>query len=528
MQARVHAGGGGEETRFSALSRVIGHWVRMVRTQGITREKAWQAVLDYNAAMITPPWPEDRLRREFLALLRRDEVNNGPLPTPGLSKDHPAPPPLSEDGLAAAFVARHGRAWRHVTAWGTWMHWSGTHWLPDETHAIREAIRQVCRSHIAPGTRDSEARRVASERSIRAVECIAAADPAIAVRVADLDAHLFLLNTRSGIVDLKTGELLPHNPARMLTQMTTASLGSSCPRWLRFLDEVTNGEADLVAYLARLCGYCLTGSTEEHVFAFFHGSGANGKSVFLQAVSQVLGSYAATAPLGTFMASRSDAHPTDLAGLVGKRLVTVTETEAGRAWAETRIKTITGGDPLRARFMGRDFFEFLPTFKLAVAGNHRPRLTGVGEAMRRRMHLIPFTVTIAPERRNKRLLEDLLEERDGILAWMIAGHADWRAKNLAPPAAVLQSAEEYFDDEDVVGQWIDACCVQGPTYRATSGDLYRSWKQWADAAGSEPGSQKSLGDSLRERGFISGKAGRECGWIGLAVRRSAPDRGSEE
>nr|MBA3324637.1 hypothetical protein [Paracoccaceae bacterium] len=284
----------------------------------------------------------------------------------------------------------------------------------------------------------------------------------------------------------------------------------------------------LAAYLARFCGYCLCGSAQEHVFAFFHGLGANGKSVFLQAVSQVLGTYAAAAPLGTFMASRNEAHPTDLAGLVGKRLVTVSETEAGRAWAETRIKTITGGDPIRARFMNRDFFEFMPTFKLAVAGNHRPRLTGVGEAMRRRMHLIPFTVTIPPERRNKRLLEDLLEERDGILAWMIAGHSDWRAEGLAPPAVVLQSAEEYFDDEDMVSQWIDACCIEGPEHRATSSDLFQSWRQWSENAGIESGSQKSLGDALRERGFVSGKVARVRGWNGLAVRRSARDHGSAE
>ena len=194
---------------------------------------------------------------------------------------------------------------------------------------------------------------------------------------------------------------------------------------------------------------------------FLHGSGANGKSVFVQAISQVMGTYAATAPLSSFMAARTDAHPTDIAGLVGKRLVSVTETEPGRAWAESRIKTITGGDPVRARFMNRDFFEFSPTFKLLVAGNHRPRLTGVGEAMRRRLHLVPFTVTIPAERRDKHLLERLLEERDGILGWMIEGHASWRELGLAPPESVLRSVEEYFLDEDMVGQWIEERCVTG-------------------------------------------------------------------
>ena len=316
--------------------------------------------------------------------------------------------------------------------------------MRDDTRAVLEAIRQIARAAIAPDTRASEAKRVASEKTIRSVERIASADPAIAARAGDWDTDPFLLNTPAAIVHLESGELIPHDPGRMLTQITQASPGAASTRWGAFLDEVTGGDAELAAYLARLGGYCLSGSTEEQVFVFLHGSGANGKSVFLQAISQVLGTYAATAPLGTFMASRNDAHPTDLAGLVGKRLVTVTETEAGRAWAESRIKAITGGDPIRARFMNKDFFEFTPTFKLAVAGNHRPRLAGVGEAMRRRMHLVPFTVTIPPERRDKRLLERLLEERDGILGWLIDGYADWRETGLAPPASVLQSAEEYF------------------------------------------------------------------------------------
>lgn len=195
--------------------------------------------------------------------------------------------------------------------------------------------------------------------------------------------------------------------------MTAASPGRDCPRWTTFLHEITEGDTELQAYLSRLAGYCLTGSTREQAFAFVHGHGANGKSVFLQTLASVMGSYAATAAPDTFMASRGDRHLTELAGLRAARLVLVSETDAGRNWAEARIKAVTGGERVRANFMRCDHFEFIPQFKLLVAGNHQPSLTAVGEAMRRRLHLVPFTVTIPPDRRDPRLAEKLLADDHG-------------------------------------------------------------------------------------------------------------------
>lgn len=525
MTRRVQAGGTDQDTRYSALSKVIGYWLCMARLRRVTSVEAWRAVVEHNAARIDPPWSEDRLRREFDALAQVDQRNHGPMPIGEANPEATAPPPLSEDALAAAFVETHGRRWRYVAVWGAWMRWTGAVWERDETHAVRETVRQVCRGAIPAEAAAGDRRRTASEKTIRAVERIAAADPAIAARASDWDAHPLLLNTPAGVIRLDTGAVLDHEPARMLTQITSASLGSSCPRWLSFLDEITDGDQELARYLARLCGYTVTGSTEEQVFFFLHGLGANGKSVFLQTISKVLGAYAATAPLSAFTSSNSDQHPTDLAGLIGKRLVTVSETEAGRSWAETRIKTVTGGDAVRARFMHRDFFEFTPSFKLAIAGNHRPRLSGVGEATRRRIHLVPFTVTIPPERRDRKLGERLLAERDGILGWMLEGCADWREQGLAPPPCMLASADEYFDEEDLVGQWIAERCVLGPRERATARELYGSWNDWTQGTGADPGSQKSLGDALRGRGLKAAKLGGQRCWLGLALRRRCRGEG---
>jgi putative DNA primase/helicase len=371
---------------------------------------------------------------------------------------------------------------------------------------------------VAAATLNDEklARKLCSERTVSAVEKLSRADPRIAETATAWDRGRLLINTPTGTIDLQTGEQRPHDPNDLLTRVTRASPGDGCPRWLQFLDQVTGGKPGLIDYVQRLTGYCLTGSMTEQVFLFLYGTGANGKSIFISTISGILGDYAATAPLDTFTATNGERHPTDLAGLATARAVFVTETEHGKPWAESRIKAITGGDTLRVRFLYRDFFEIEPTFKIIVAGNSRPRLVGVGEAMKRRLHLVPFDVTIPPEQREKDLLEQLERERDGIFSWMLAGCAAWQRFGLDPPACVLEAASEYFADEDLVRQWIDEACVVSEHAKARSSLLYKSWADWAEARGFDRGSQRSLGEDLRMRGFEPYRTGRERGWVGLS------------
>ncbi len=187
-----------------------------------------------------------------------------------------------------------------------------------------------------------------------------------------------------------------HSPLDYVTKMTAVAPRGDCPTFLAFLHRVMNGDQSLIAYLRRVLGYALTGVTNEHALFFAYGTGANGKSVLMSTTAGIMGDYHRTAPIETFTATHVDRHPTDLAMLRGARLVTATETEEGRRWAESRIKTLTGGDPVSARFMRQDFFEYTPAFKLVIAGNHKPGLRSVDEAIRRRFHLIPFGVTIPP------------------------------------------------------------------------------------------------------------------------------------
>lgn len=517
----IREGGVDPETRYSANSKIIGHWLRQVRDGRCTLESAWTAVDQQNTAMIRPPWDQARLRWEFNALLNLDVVNNGPMPDYSAStEDGGAAPDLSEDALAQNFSRKRAALWRHVGAWSQWFNWTGKVWKKDELGQAFQAVRLVCRESALASNKPQEARKLASTKTIQAVLKIISNDPAIALSPDAFDQHQMLINTPAGILDLETGTISPHDNALLLTQITHASPGTECPQWIAFLDTVTDGNADLQSYLARAAGYCLSGSTREQVFFFLHGSGANGKSVFLQTLAWVLGDYVATATADAFTSRGPARHLTELAGLRAARLVLVSETEAGEGWAEARIKSVTGGEKIRANFMYRDHFEFTPQFKLMVAGNHRPVLGEVGEAMRRRLHVIPFTVTIPPEARNPHLADLLKSEANGILGWMIDGCADWQQSGLRPPALVTGAAEEYFAAEDYVGHWLDECCQIGSGNRATSKALFASWSAWAKAGGFEPRSTRFLGEQLRARGFQSGKAGTDRGWVGLTLRLS--------
>ena len=295
--------------------------------------------------------------------------------------------------------------------------------------------------------------------------------------------------------------------------------GTPCPIWLAFLIKVMGDNQELVDYLQRVCGYCLTGLITEHAMFFLYGTGANGKSVFINTIRGIMGSYHTTAPIETFTVANSTQHPTDLAGLVGARLVTAVETEEGRTWAESKLKAITGGDEISARFMRQDFFQFTPTFKLMIAGNHKPRLRSVDEAMRRRFHLIPFSVTIPKQDRDPDLAEKLKAEWPAILRWMVEGTMIWQKQGLCPPQAVLDATNQYLETEDSIATWIGDRCECNPSYQDSSASLFASWKAWAELNGEYAGSQKRLAENLQARGMerITIGHAKKSGYQGIRV-----------
>lgn len=436
----------------------------------------------------------------------------------------------TEDGLAATFTQRFSKDWRYVAAWGRWLTWTGRRWNEDIVLHVQHLVRGICRSAAARADSPRLKARLASASTISAVERIARSDPKHAATVDEWDADIWLLNTVDGVVNLKTGAMRAHDSKDRMTKITTATPRGQCTLWLSFLDQVTGGDHDLQAYLQRVAGYCLTGSTQEHAMFFLYGTGSNGKSVFVNTLVTILGDYAANAPMETFMDNRNDRHPTDLAGLRGARVVTATETEQGRRWNESRIKEITGGDRITARFMHRDNFTYPPTYKLFMSGNHKPAIRNVDEAMRRRMHLIPFEVTIPRERRDRQLQEKLLKERDGILAWALEGCMQWQRMGLCPPQSVQDATSEYFEGEDAMGRWIEERCVLSANAKSLTAELFNDWKQWADGAGEFVGSQRRFADLLITRGTEKWRNSvglRGFRGIGLKVSPSVPQHYSD-
>jgi putative DNA primase/helicase len=295
----------------------------------------------------------------------------------------------------------------------------------------------------------------------------------------------------------------PHRREDYCTKITAVSADRECPIpiFLHFLDTIFAGDTELVNYIQTVLGYCLTGETREHAMFFGYGTGANGKSVLLSTVAGIMGDYAKTAHVDTFTITGSNQHPTDVAGLMGARLVICPEVEQGRRWAEAKIKSLTGGDRISARLMRQDFFEFTPQFKLFITGNHKPGLRNVDEAMRRRFHLIPFTVTIPEKDRDPLLAEKLKAEWPGILQWMIDGSRRWHAEGLQRPAAVENATREYLEAEDTLLAWIEDRCTCARNLETQASTLFASWKAWTELTGEFTGTAKAFAEKLALHGF---------------------------
>jgi putative DNA primase/helicase len=338
-----------------------------------------------------------------------------------------------------------------------------------------------------------------------------------------------LLGTPGGTVDLRTGELRPADPNDGITKSTavTPTETVACPLWLKFLDEATGSDGELIQFLKEWCGYALTGITREHTLVFIYGPGGNGKSVFLNVLTAILSAYAATAAMDTFTASRGDKHPTDLAMLRGARLVTASETEEGREWAEARIKQMTGGDPITARFMRQDFFTFVPSFKLTIVGNHQPALRNVDDAAKRRFRIVPFTRK--PARPDTELEHKLRAEWPAILRWMIEGCLEWQQHGLTKPASVTAATNDYFSEQDLLSQWLDEECDVEPLNDhkwASTAELFKSWSAYAKAAAEPTGSTKTFAPALRRHGLRQKSNGKAKGWRGIRLKPTAK-RGNE-
>jgi putative DNA primase/helicase len=438
-------------------------------------------------------------------------------------------PDHAEDQLAVLFTLAHAIDRKFVAAWRRWLWWDGIRWRVDETQHSFDLARDVCRAaaRLLQKAKENEKEKLAasilSASTVAAVVKLASADRKHAAIAGQFDADPYLATSPGGTIDLRTGELQPHRRDDYITKCTavTPDHGADCASFRKFLNDITCSDEDQQSYLARLFGLCLTGDTRDHILPFFLGTGANGKSTLLELMLYIFGDYARQVPSELLMEPRGERHPTETANLLGIRLAIASEVDEGGAWSESRIKTLTGDETMSGRFMRQDFFTFKRTHKLIVAGNHRPALRVVDDAIRRRIHLVPFNAHFVGAAVDLDMPAKLRREAPAILAWVVRGALDWQEGGLCPPAIVARATAEYLASQDTLGAWIDEdCLVDDPTAETPSSVLYGAFRMWKEKRGERALSQVRFSSQLEQR-FTKDRRGGVVRFMGIQLR--APD-----
>lgn len=478
-----------------------------LRGRGVGREEARLLVLAA-AANCSPPMPKADALKCLESAWRYDSTRTER---------------LTDVGNARRLVNLHGRELRYIPEFKKWLVWDGGRWLMDEDGEIMRRAKDTATAIYIEARNASEAGdqgmadrlashagKTQSANRIKAMIELAQSEPNIPVRSTELDQDNYLLGVTNGVINLRTGALRePRQEDHMTKQAQVAyDPDAQAPVFLAFLHRIMGGNQALVDFAQRAIGYSLTGDTGEQCLFFLYGSGANGKSTLLNALKELLGDYAMQCPAETLMVKQGGGSvPNDIARLRGARFVATSETEDGRRFAESMIKQLTGQDTIAARFLFAEYFEFTPNFKIWLGANHKPVIRGDDYAIWRRIRLVPFTTTIPPEERDKNLPARLRDEYPGILAWAVQGCLEWQRKGLNPPPEVLAATEEYKSEMDLIGKWIEECCLTTPHATAKASGLYGSYKRWVEDNGGFPLSSTKFGLKLGERGFAKEKSG---------------------
>lgn len=348
----------------------------------------------------------------------------------------------------------------------------------------------------------SESRFLKSAPTRASVESVIRTDPKCAISPEQFNQNLSVIGTPAGTVNLETGIMSLAKPKEYITKLTGCSPNKDTPPtlWIKFLNEIFDSDQKLICFIQILCGYILTGLTSEQKLFFLYGTGANGKSIFLETLFYILGDYAKRAPASMFLEQRNESHPTAMAGLEGSRFVVGSEVPGGATFNVQMVKDSTGGDTITARKMRQDFRDFKPQFTILIAGNHQPRLRSVDESVRRRMVMIPFTVTIPKENRDVNLGKKLKDEAGSILQWCIEGAVQYFKHGLTIPERVSAASSEYIRNEDVIGEFIDVKLITGE--RCEFPNVYKCYQKWLKAQGyNYTMTERQFRKELKDRGM---------------------------
>lgn len=441
----------------------------------------------------------------------------------------------SDDRNALALIERFGEQIRYCPDRGRWLIWADTQWKWCEAGGgvVREFARRIARSLPTENVPQQRFKQSSlSARGVNAAVLLAQTDERVVIPITDLDAHPFDLNTPGGIVNLKTGETTPCDPERMHTRLAAAPPDPDMPTplWDRFLNDTFGGNAEMIAFVQRLAGYSASADQGHHLLPFPHGGGQNGKSVLMDVLRALLGDYATTAPPGFLMEGKHE-HSAEVARLQGVRLVVASEVNQNSRFDEAKLKELTGGDTLTARFMRQDFFTFQPTHHLWLMANHKPQVKAGGDSFWRRLRLIPFQYRV-PDNKKIENLSGLLisEEGPGILAWIVQGAVDVFKNGLREPESVLAETRTYAAEEDQLGRFLEDCCHVGGGHlvRVESRLLRTAYEQWCQAEGEPVLPSSPLGRELRLRGIEPAKSNGKKFYTNVALLKTDDDERWDE
>lgn len=433
--------------------------------------------------------------------------------------------PLTDLKVSTQFCKQYSDKVRWRPDINGWLVYDGTRWTTQAPGGpfpyLKEMVGKlyVAAHQLQDDTlRQSAVKAIVGLESHRRQETVLSAAtviPGMIVNSHQLDRDPMLLNCRNGTLDLATGQLRSHNPEDFITRRVNIDYAqdAACPEFMKFLEKVLGGNEQLINYLQRFVGYCLTGKTTEQVLLFLYGTGANGKTTLANIMEDLLGDYASTAGSDLLMQRDNKSSTNDLAALQGARLVKVSEFNDGERLAEATIKTMTGGDRVTCRFLYGEFFEYTPAYKILLLGNYKPRIQGRDRGIWRRINLLPFNVTITEHERDPELMSKLRAELPGILSWAVRGCLDWQKGGLCQPKEIIEEVSMYRQGEDVFAQWLGECCSEGEGHLTQAKDLLNSFIEFSNWRKITP---TRLGRLLAERGFIKEKSG-VVWWRGISL-----------
>lgn len=435
---------------------------------------------------------------------------------------------LNELGNAERIAFDYGHAIRYVSEMG-WMIWDGKRWSFDNKKKIERIANKVLRE-LEKSEDEFERKwaRSCGKRNIR-MNSIKDLMPLVPAERSEFDRHKYLLNVENGIIDLKTGKLQTHNRDLKITQMANVEFdeNAKCTTWLEFLNQIFLNDKDLIEYMQRLVGYSLTGDISEQGMYFLVGGGSNGKSTFVNTIKKMIGDYGLQTNSDTFIKKKSDGANNDIARLANARFVSAVESEEGEKLQESLVKTITGGEPLLARFLRQEFFEFIPEFKVFFTTNHKPVIGGLDDGIWRRVKIIPFNLSLKPHERDKKLEEKLSLEVPGILNWVLEGCLKWQQSGLKEPKVVAEATGNYKEDMDILAPFLwETCYVEEPeneSIKIEAKELYNVYDRWCFGSGERTLGNRTFYRMLETKGFKKVKgAGNKTFITGITIKERAP------